>query len=207
MTDKAEDDLIVSLKALEVFPTLRANLALVDAFSRRSFIDAEHNKSPKDLSFLGVDPGESQFDLHNQLVITIFTALVCQALENYLEMRCIKSDLEYPKLESFLNSFKKREDFLTGMRLIRNATFHVPRKRYWEDETVKFFLKICEERGGVVSVLNEMRELLYEFTGKCFMGDLKIFPASIYAYAERATPYTDGEELNGNYIPMYRSST
>ena len=201
MADKPEDDFIASLKALDVFFTLRANLALVESFSRRSFIEAEYNKSPQDLRFLGVDVGESQFDLHNQAVITISTALVYQALENYLEMRGIKSELEYPELESFLNSLEKRDDFLTGMRLIRNATFHVPRMRYWEIETVKIFQTICEERGGVVSVLHEMRGLLYDFTEKCFMGDLKIFPALIYDDVERAMPYADGGELNPENYP------
>ena len=175
-----KNDTDVSFKALAIFSTMRSNLAVVDAFLRKSFIEAKHIDGENDLGFLGVKPGEEQSRIHNQSVIIIVTALLWQSLQNYFDMKRIKSGLEDPDVEEFLNKLGDRNGFIQGMTAIRNGTFHVPSPRQDRRGDTTAFNVICNQRGGVHAVMVGLRGTLYDFTEKCFLGHLKIWPASTY---------------------------
>ena len=186
--DDAED-LRSTFRALWVFETLRTNLALFSSFARHSVIEPA-NYSGEDLEFLGVEPGENQLGVHNQAINTILTALVTQALKNYLELKRIKPCLEDPDLEEFLDQFEDREKFLRGMTKVRNAVFHVRSRRAWRDADVLFIHEVRRRRvqEGGPDVVGELSVLLYDFTEKCFMGDLKIWPLRQYEELKALDP-------------------
>ena len=168
-------DLQSSDRALRVFQTMRANLALAMAFSRRSTLEPENWKGD-DLGFLGVKRGRDQLEAHGHAVVSILSALVFQALENYLEMKKLKPRLEDASLERFLDGLEDRCRFLAGMEKTRHAVFHVKSRRAWRNRDIAFFVQACEQRGGVSTAMAELLNLLYDFTDKCFSGDLKIWP-------------------------------
>ena len=178
-----------TIKALPVFRTLRTNLALFSSVARRSGIEPA-NYSGDDLEFLGVEPGENQLKVHNGAITTILVALVTQALSNYFELKSIKPRLEDPDLEKFLDHLQDRGRFLRGMTKTRNAVFHVKSRRAWRDRDVVFLQKVLQQRtkAGDPDVVGTLSVLLYDFTQKCFMGDLKIWPLRQYKEFEELAP-------------------
>ena len=186
--DDAED-LASTFRALPVFQTLKTNLALFSSFARRSVIEPA-NYSGQDLGFLGIEPGESQLKAHNQAVVTILRALATQVLGNYCELKRIKPRLEDPDLEKFLDQFEDRERFVRGMTKARNAVFHVKSRKAWRDRDVVFVDEICRQRikAGDPDVVETLSVLLYDFTQKCFMGNLKIWPLRHYEELEALDP-------------------
>ena len=186
--DDAED-LGSTLKALPVFRTLRTNLALFSSFARQSGLEPA-NYSGDDLEFLGVEPGENQLKVHNGAITTILVALVTQALSNYVELKSIKPRLEDPDLENFLDHLKDRGRFFRGMTKTRNAVFHVKSRRAWRDRDVAFLHEVFQQRTrtGDPDVVGKLSVLLYDFTQKCFMGDLKIWPLRQYEEIEALDP-------------------
>ena len=186
--DDAED-LGSTLKALPAFRTLRTNLALFSSFARQSGLEPA-NYSGDDLEFLGVEPGENQLKVHNGAITTILVALVTQALSNYVELKSIKPRLEDPDLENFLDHLKDRGRFFRGMTKTRNAVFHVKSRRAWRDRDVAFLHEVFQQRTrtGDPDVVGKLSVLLYDFTQKCFMGDLKIWPLRQYEEIEALDP-------------------
>ena len=186
--DDAED-LGSTLKALPVFRTLRTNLALFSSFARQSGLEPA-NYSGDDLEFLGVEPSENQLKVHNGAITTILVALVTQALSNYVELKSIKPRLEDPDLENFLDHLKDRGRFFRGMTKTRNAVFHVKSRRAWRDRDVAFLHEVFQQRTrtGDPDVVGKLSVLLYDFTQKCFMGDLKIWPLRQYEEIEALDP-------------------
>ena len=184
-----EEDLGSTLKALPVFQTLKTNLALFSSFSRQSVLETV-NYSGEDLGFLGVEPGEDQLKVHNRAINTILGALVTQALSNYFKLKSIKPRLEDPDLEKLLDHLKERGRFFRGMTKVRNAVFHVKSRRAWRDRDVVFVDEVCQQRikAGDPDVVGKLSVLLYDFTQKCFMGDLKIWPLRQYEELEALDP-------------------
>ena len=177
-----------TLKALHVFQTLRTNLALFSSFARRSVLKPA-NCSGEDLEFLGVEPGENQLKVHNGAITTILVALVTQALNNYFELRSIKPRLEDPDLEKFLDDLKDRGGFLRGMTKTRNAVFHLKSRRAWRDRDVVFLHEVLQTaKAGEPDIVGRLSVLLYDFTQKCFLGDLKIWPLRHYEEIEALDP-------------------
>ena len=175
------DDIKVVLKVTPVFSTMRANLAMADAFVRRSFIE---NTDREDLGFLWVERGRSQMDAHNSSVATIIVALLYQAVENYYELKRMDSRLEDVSLEDFLSSLDNDGGFVDGMRMMRNSVFHVPKSRHWR-KVVKRFSDTCQPNGEVLAIMFEIRNRLYDFTEKVFSGELRIWPDEVYEAWER----------------------
>lgn len=159
---------------------MRSNLALADSFMRMSFLDASTNKDLPDLGFLEVERGEEQRTVHNHAIITLITALLYQAVQNYCDMKRFKPELEDPGVENFLNGLKGRGQFIEGMRVIRHHTFHIDRLNRKERQSVAAFGEACEQHGGAYTVMRHLLDVLYEYTEKCFMGDLRVFPDQQY---------------------------
>ena len=178
------DDSTTTFKALPIFSTLRSNLALVDAFLRRSTIETR-NYNGTDLGFLGAEPGEEQLNIHNRSVTVIVVALLYQTLENYSDLRRINPRLEDPGLEAFFKSLGGRRKLFDGMKIVRKGVFHVRSLRSWRSRNARFLEEVCDERGGILAVMSELRRLLYDFTEKVFVGDLRIWPDSVYDDMER----------------------
>ena len=179
--DLDHDDFIASLKALGIFSNLRANLALAEAFSRRSFLEAA-NYSGWDMRLLGKKPGQEQMEVHNWVVGTTFVALMYSVLDTYFALKRALPRLEDRDLEDYLNGLDDRESFLRGMANLRNAVFHVKSDRAWRNGHIAHFSRICAARGGAPAVMGELQQLLYRFTQKCFHGELKIWP--LFSYKE-----------------------
>ena len=186
--DDAED-VGSTFKALAVFQNLRTNLALFSSFARRSGLEPA-NYSGEDLEFVGVEPGENQLKVHNDAITRILVALVTQALSNYFELKSIKPRLEDPDLEKFLDRFEDRGKSFRGMTKVRNAVFHVKSRRAWRDRDVVFFYEDFQQRikAGDPDVVAKLSILLYDFTQKCFMGDLKFWPLRQYEEHEALDP-------------------
>ena len=186
--DDAED-LGSTFKALPVFQTLRTNLALFSSFARQSVVEPA-NYSGEDLEFLGVEPGENQLKAHNGAITTILVALVTQALSNYFELKSIKPRLEDSDLEKFLDHLEDRDRLFRGMMKVRNAVFHVKSRRAWRDRDVVFLHEVFQQRikAGDPDVVGKLSVLLYDFTQKCFMGELKIWPLRQYEELEALDP-------------------
>ena len=163
---------------------MRSNLAMVDAFLRRSVLEVS-NYSGNDLGFLGIKPGEEQRNIHNGSVMTIQVALLYQILKNYQVLKRVKSTLEYPSLEDFLKDLESGGEFVNGMRLIRNGVFHVNTSNPRDKQAITSFNETCKQRGGVPAVMAELKKLFYDFTEKIFLGELQIWPDRIYADLER----------------------
>ena len=174
-----------SWKALGVFTTLRANLALADSFVRMSHIDGSSCGSPEDLGFLHVEPGEEHWKVHNSSVTAIAAALLSQALQNYFEMERLKPGLSSPEVESFLNELDSREDFVTGLQVVRNQTFHISALDGKKRDALIALGNSHASRGGPHDVIRELLGLLYDYTEACFLGDLRIFPDQQYQDLER----------------------
>ena len=179
------DDVRNSFIALAIFRTMRANLAFVDSFMRRSFLESPNNQNLPDLGFLGLERGEEQQKAHNYAILTLVAGLLYQALKNYCDMKRFKPGLEDPAVEDFLDGFKDRKQFIEGMKIIRNHTFHIDRLDKKERECISAFGEACEQGGGPHSVMQQLLDLLYEYTEKCFMGELRIFPNQQYEDLER----------------------
>ena len=178
-----------TFKALPVFQTLRTNLALFSSFARQSGLDPINN-SGEDLEFLGVQAGESQLKAHNEGIAKILVALVTQALNNYIDLKSINPRLEDPDLEKFLDGLGDRDRFFRGMTKVRNAVFHVKSRRAWRDRDVVFLEEIFQQRveSGDSDVVGKLSVLLYDFTQKCFVGDLKIWPLRLHEDQEAVDP-------------------
>ena len=173
-----------TLKALPIFSTMRSNLAMVDAFLRRSIIETSDYKD-EDLGFLGVAPGRDQLEIHNRSVTLIVVALLYQSLENYLDLTRIDPRLEDPSLQDFFKRLGGRRRFLESMKTVRKGVFHVRSTRSWRSRSARFFDEVCGERGGVLPLMSELRMLLYDFTEKVFIGKLRIWPDYFYEEMER----------------------
>ena len=186
--DDAED-FGASFKGLAVFRTLRSNLALFSAFARQSGLDPE-NYSGQDLGLLGVEAGENQLKIHNRAMGHLLLALVAQALNNHVELRRINPRLEDADLEKFLDGLGDRDRFVRGMTNVRNAVFHVKSRRAWLHRDVVFLDEVFQQRVESCDsdVLGKLSVLLYDFTQKCFMGDLKIWPLRLYEEQEALDP-------------------
>ncbi len=119
---------------------------------------------------------------HNDAINMILIALVTQALSNYVELKSIKSRLQDPDLEKFLNRLDDRDRLFRGMTKVRNAVFHVKSRRAWQDGDVVFLRDVLQQHAelGDLDVMGKLLDLLYDFTQKCFMGDLKIWPLGYY---------------------------
>ena len=178
-----------TFKALPVFQTLRTNLALFSSLARQSGLDPINN-SGEDLEFLGVQAGESQLKAHNEGIAKILVALVTQALNNYIDLKSINPRLEDPDLEKFLDGLADRDRFFRGMTKVRNAVFHVKSRRAWRDRDVVFLEEIFQQRveSGDSDVVGKLSVLLYDFTQKCFVGDLKIWPLRLHEEQEAVDP-------------------
>ena len=179
--DNASD----SFRALAIFSTMRTNLALVDSFVRKSSIELLNDQNLSDLGFLGLGPGEEQRQVHNSAVQTLMAALLYQAFQNYCDMKRFKAELEDPDIEGFLDGLGDRQQFIEGMRIIRNHTFHIYRSSRKDRKSIAAFGEACEQRGGAISVMSQLLDLLYRFTERCFMGELRIFPDQLYEDLER----------------------
>ena len=179
------DNVSDSFRALAIFRTMRTNLALVDSFVRMSFLEPPNNQDLPDLGFLGLTPSEEQLEVHNYAVLTLIAALLCQALQNYGDMKRFKAGLEDPEIESFLDALGDRQEFIEGMRIIRNHTFHIYRSNRKDRESIAAFGKACEQGGGPLSVMSQLLDFLYQYTEKCFMGELRVFPDQQYEDLER----------------------
>lgn len=178
--DSAETDLDSTFKALAVFGTLRTNLALFSSLARQSMLEPS-SFSGEDLGFVGVEPGENQLKAHNSAITKILVALLTQALRNYFELRSIKPRLEDPDLEQFLDQLDDRETFVRGMTKVRNGVFHVKSRRAWRDRDIVALHDVFQRSASLSA-------LLYDFTQKCFSGDLKIFPLEQYEEIESLDP-------------------
>ena len=179
------DDVSNSFRALAIFKTMRANLAFVDSFMRMSFLEASGNQNLPDLGFLGLERGDEQRKAHNNAVLTLVAGLLYQALTNYFGMKRFKLGLEDPIVENFLDGQTNRQQFIEGMRIIRNHTFHIYPLNRKESESISAFGKACDQGGGLQSAMQQLLNLLYEYTEKCFMGELRIFPEQQYKDLER----------------------
>lgn len=183
------EDLGSTLAALPVFKTMRTNLALFSSLARRSALESAYF-SGDDLGFLGVEPGEDQLRVHNVAISTLFGALVTHALRNYFELKSIKPRLEDPDLEEFLAQLGDKERIVRGMTKTRNAVFHVKSRKAWRDRDVVFVRKVFQQAttAGGPDVVETLSVLLYDFTEKCFQGDLKIWPLRQYEELEALDP-------------------
>ena len=183
MVNRKEDDQSVNFKAVSIFETMRANLALATSFLRRSYAERENFDNQVDLGFLGLPQGELQTQTHNQAILTIATALVSQVLQNYLDLKNILGRLEDQDIELFLDQKGSRDEFIEGIDAIRNSTFHVALTSR-EQKLDKVTALINQGEGTLVTV-SELLRLFYEFTSKVFRGELKIWPDSIYENQQR----------------------
>ena len=179
------DDVSNSLKALAIFTTMRANLAFVDSFMRMSFLEAPCNPNLPDLGFLGLERGDEQRRAHNSAVLTLVASLLYQAFKNYCDLKRFKPGLEDPDVENFLDGLRDRQQFIEGLRVIRNHTFHICGLARKESESLTVFGQVCEQVGGPQSVLQQLLTHLHEFAEKCFMGELRIHPEQQYEDLER----------------------
>ena len=184
MTNRG-DNVTNSFRALAIFKTMRTNLAFVDSFMRMSFLEETNNQNSTDLGFLGLEQGEKQRKAHNHAVLTLAVALLHQAINNYCDMKRFKPGLEDQAIENFLDGLKDKKQFIEGMRIIRNRTFHIGTLSRKDNNSVGAFVKACEQGGGSVSIMQQLLDLLYKYTEKCFMGELKIFPDQQYEELER----------------------
>ena len=192
---------------------MRANLAMVDAFLRRSIIETSNYKD-EDLGFLGVAPGEEQLNIHNRSVTLIVVALLYHCLENYFDLVRVSPGLEDRGLQDFFNTLGSRRQFVDGMKTVRKGVFHVRSPRSWRGRGVNFLDKTCARRGGLLAVMSELRGLLYDFTEKVFMGELKIMPNDVYEHSEKIRnamsglkeKFESGEIEFSEYLEAMRSS-
>ena len=184
MPTRSHDEPDNSWKALAVFGTLRANLALADSFLRVSSIDESVQDLP-DLGFFDVEPGEEQRRLHNSCVVTIAIAVLSQALRNYFEMKRLKPGLESPEVEGFLDDLEDRAGVLGGMGVVRNHTFHVGALDQKDRNDIAALAANSERRGGPHLVMHELLSLLYQYSEECFLGNIRIFPDQQYDDLER----------------------
>ena len=154
---------------------------MFSAFARQSGL-APENYSGQDLGFLGVEAGENQLKVYNRAMGHLLLALVAQALNNYVELKRINPRLEDTDLEKFLDGLGDRDRFIRGMTNVRNAVFHVKSRRAWLHRDVVFLDEVSQQRvdSGDSDVLGKLSVLLYDFTQKCFMGDLKVWPLRSY---------------------------
>lgn len=178
------DDTVASFKALGIFQTMNSNLAMLESFTRRSVIEPE-NYDGADLGFIGMVAGAQQIRTHNRAVVLVSVSLLYQAFENYWEMKRVSPRLEFAEVESFLDGIADKAQFIDGMRRIRNGVFHVTGQKSWRHRSIKTFYEVCGKLGGPLAVVARLRDVLYRFTDKCLVGDLKVFPLAEYEYWKR----------------------
>ena len=179
------DDVSNSFIALVIFWTMRTNMAFVQSFMRMSSLEAPNIQNPPDLGFLGLARGEEQRMAQNHAILTLVAGLLYQVFKNYCDMKRFKPGLEDSAVENFLDGLKDRQQFIEGMRVIRNHTFHTDRFDRRESESIAAFGNVCEQGGGTYSVMQQLLNHLYKYTEKCFMGELRIFPDQHYEDLER----------------------
>ena len=155
---------------------------MVMSFVRWS-IPTDPNHEEYDIGLLGVAPGEAQLAAHSRAVTCILIALLGQCLENYRDLKRIKPGLEDADLEALLDGLEDRQRFLSGMTRVRNAVFHVKDIKAWKHPDVVFLIRVCEARGAFPGILETLLNHLYDFTSKCFMGELQIHPRYVYQKA------------------------
>ena len=158
---------------------------MLESFSRNSVIKPESYDDGADLGFIGKAPGVEQLQTHNIVVGLVSVSLLYQALENYWEMRRVSPRLEFVEVEGFLDGIADKEQFIEGMRRIRNSVFHVTGHKSWRHRSVRVFFEVCARLDGPMAVVEKLRDMLYEFTDKCFVGELKVFPLAEYEYWDR----------------------
>ena len=127
---------------------------------------------------------------HNEAIYKILVALVTQALGHSLYLERIKPRLEDPDLRQFLNQVGDGERFVRGMTKMRNAVFHATSRRAWRDRGVVFVREVFKQRAEASNpnVVAALSVVLYGFTQKCFMGELKIWPPPQYKMIEALDP-------------------
>lgn len=184
MTDR-RPGIIDGFNALAIFHTMRYNLAMISSFMRISFLESSSYNSEVDVGFLEVEPGVDQVMVHNRAVMDIVSSLLYQTCQNYCVLKRIKPGLQDRVVERFLNEVEDRAKFIEGMKTIRNATFHIKKLRRVERERIVAFEEACMRAGGLPVVAQRMRELFYEYTEKCFRGELRILPDEAYEYIEK----------------------
>ena len=175
------DELAAVFRLAPEFQTLRTNLAMASAFTRQAIVEPVKISDDHDLGFLGVRSGIEQFKAHNSAVLVILAALLHQALQNYDSMKQIKPALEDRDLEEYLDEDGTRDEFVEGLRVLRNGLFHVPYSSEKRRRKLAAFQAACEKRGNVLSVVYGLWDSLYDFTEKCFLGKLPIWPAEVYS--------------------------
>lgn len=190
--ENSHSDFENSIKALEIFFTMRSNLAMLDSLTRQSIINDNNIDVLKNVqfNFLGYEKLDDQIAIHNRSIYLFTIALLYQIVENYFSLKTIKSELEDSDIEMYFDKFRDRNKLIGNLKGIRNSVFHITnlnqRNRY-----LSSFLNLCDEMGGSHLVIQQFRKLFYEYTEKCFQGELKIFPNEIY---EISKDFTD--ELN-----------
>ncbi len=183
------DEEMDSIKVRNIFWTMRMNLATLEAFLRKSFISPTLQKADEiELGFLGIQSKEDQIKIHNQSIMRIQIALLFQALDNYFEMIKINPELRDQDLNAILDQFGNIDEFIGGMRTIRNCIFHIQNPNQREKQSLATFDEVCNQKGGSLEVLCKLRKALYQFTEKCFFGELRVFPNHVYDMMENEKP-------------------
>ena len=181
-TEFDRSDVESSFQALGVFRTMRSNMAMVMSFVRGS-IPKDPNREEYDIGLLGVAAGKAQLVTHSRSVNCFLIALLCQCLDNYEDLKRIKPGLEDADLEAYLDGLEDRERFLSGMTRVRNAVFHVKDMKAWKHPDIVFLARVCEPRRAFPVILETLLNHLYDFTSKCFNGELQIYPRYVYQRA------------------------
>ena len=179
-----QNEVTVFGKVSSLFRVMRNNLAITDAFFRYSPLSIDDKESKFNGGFLGMKPGSDHIKTQNQSILIILVACLYQALENYCDLKRVKPVLRDSDIESFLDDLKNKKDFIKGMRIIRNGVFHVNDLGLKTTRCIAIFDDICAKHGGVVKVMRELQQLLYDFTGKCFSGELQVLPSAAYEINE-----------------------
>ena len=180
---KKEDE--VCYKTLMIFETMRSNMAMLESFWRKSYLDPTRPEIAKaELGFLGNQSKEENIKISNHLVENILIAFLYQALRNYFEMVKMNPKLKDQNLETALDHLGNRDKFIRGMRAMRNCVFHVRSANSREKKSLEYCNNIFNQNGGVQQILAQIRKAAYDFTEKCFLGKLHIFPDYIYEMSD-----------------------
>lgn len=171
----------LTAKAWAAFGNMRTNLALATSFERRSGIRPA-DWDGTDLRFRGLAKDWTQPQVHNITITLILVALTYQALKNYGEMKDLLPRLEDPDVERFLDTLEDRHRFVRGMEMLRNGVFHVRRRPHPD---IRFFGRVCVQRGGAPAVISAMLDALYAFTDKVFTNELTIWPLGMAEAVEK----------------------
>lgn len=179
------DELLAMPRFLAVFMNMNADLALATSFSRNAFIEPK-NWDGSDLGFHNVKPDWTQLDAYNGSIAIILTALVCQAVQGYFELKRLKPRLRDADIEQFLDGLEDRARFISGMKKFRHAVFHVKSQRTWRNRDLVFFKRVCSQRPGLAIVI-QLLDLVCAFAVKCLSGELMIWPMGMDEEVERVS--------------------